>query len=72
MNGSALDEVKVKTLKSIVVTTGLIASLLVILSGCGRKADLDPPDMPIEQQNQRTSNPKNTVEDRPFVLDRLL
>lgn len=65
----------VKTLSRWTMAAGLLATALV-LSGCGRKADLDPPGMPAEQQNKLATPgekpEKQSVPDKPFVLDPLL
>ena len=64
----------VKTLSRWTMAAGLLATALV-LSGCGRKADLDPPNMPAEQQNKLVPGEKPEkpcVPDKPFVLDPLL
>ncbi|MBP1852168.1 LPS translocon maturation chaperone LptM [Rhizobium halophytocola] len=42
-----------------------------LVAGCGRKGDLDPPNMPTDQQN-KLSTKEQKVPDRPFVLDPLL
>ena len=50
-----------------------IAGIVVV--GCGRKGDLDRPSTPVEQQNIRKSDSekkRETVQDRPFLLDPLL
>lgn len=45
----------------------------LVLTGCGRKGELDRPSTPVEQQNQRKANSKpQPVADKPFVLDPLL
>ena len=47
----------------------------LVLSGCGRKGDLDRPSTPVEQQNLRkTGEVRQTqpVADKPFLLDPLL
>lgn len=47
----------------------------VVLTGCGRKGNLDKPSTPIEQQNLRKTGKeqaKEPVADKPFVLDPLL
>ncbi|MBW8282360.1 MAG: lipoprotein [Rhizobium sp.] len=65
----------VKTLSRWTMAAGLLATALV-LSGCGRKADLDPPSMPAEQQNKLATPgekpEKPSVPDKPFILDPLL
>jgi len=61
-----------RTLKHMLVVTGLLAGALTLLSGCGRKADLDPPNMPAEQQNKLSTQTKQTAPDKPFLLDPLL
>lgn len=65
----------VKTLRHGMMATGLLLVTAVSLSGCGRKADLDPPSMPAAQQNKLEPGEKPTqqpVPDKPFVLDPLL
>lgn len=59
--------------------TGLALFLAValVLSGCGRKGDLDRPGTPVEQQNiRKTGKPgerkAEPVAERPFLLDPLL
>ena len=56
-----------------IVVTLAIAGVMV--SGCGRKGDLDRPSTPVEQQNiRKTGNepkPQPTA-DQPFFLDPLL
>lgn len=68
----AFDEVVVNRMRSIVFAAGMAAAMVVLLSGCGRKADLDPPSMPVDQQNKRDAKTQDAVTDRPFVLDPLL
>ena len=65
----------VKTLRRGTVAVGLMLVTAISLSGCGRKADLDPPGMPAEQQNRLVPGEKPakpTVPDKPFILDPLL
>ncbi len=65
----------VKTLRRGTVAAGLMLVTALVLSGCGRKADLDPPSMPAAQQNKLAPGAKQaqpTVPDKPFVLDPLL
>ena len=47
----------------------------VVLSGCGRKGDLDRPSTPVEQQNIRKTGDSRQAApaaERPFLLDPLL
>ena len=57
------------TLRSLLMPLLLLAGLGLILSGCGRKGDLDVPGAPPQAKNDKA---KPKVEDRPFVLDPLL
>jgi len=53
----------------------LLAISGVVLTGCGRKGDLDRPGAttPINTKAPAaTAEPERTVEDRPFLLDPLL
>jgi len=52
----------------------IAAVTALVLSGCGRKGDLDKPSTPIEQQNIRkdVNAPKEKAQEKPFVLDSLL
>jgi predicted small lipoprotein YifL len=59
--------------------TGLALFLAVslVLSGCGRKGDLDRPSTPVEQQNIRKNvkpgeRKAEPVAEKPFILDPLL
>ncbi|MGE7369700.1 LPS translocon maturation chaperone LptM [Neorhizobium sp. NPDC001467] len=46
----------------------------LVLTGCGRKGNLDKPSTPIEQQNIRKDSkaPKEKTPEKPFILDSLL
>lgn len=57
------------TFRSLLLPLALLASLGLMLSGCGRKGDLDVPGAPPSAKNDKTA-PK--VEDRPFLLDPIL
>jgi len=57
--------------RSLIVPLAALALVSLVLSGCGRKGDLDVPGTPVADQNN--ANKKAApVEDRPFVLDPLL
>ena len=66
-----------KSLVSIARITFALTLAGAVVTGCGRKGDLDRPSTPVEQQNirkagkpgERTPEP---VAERPFVLDPLL
>jgi predicted small lipoprotein YifL len=62
------------TLRHIARTTIVLCLAGIVVTGCGRKGDLDRPSTPIEQQNQRKSakTQPEPVADRPFLLDPLL
>ncbi|WP_244625135.1 LPS translocon maturation chaperone LptM [Rhizobium daejeonense] len=66
----------VKTFRRSIVAAGLVVAAALVLSGCGRKSDLDPPSMPADQQNVRTTGGKPQSAppkpDDPFILDPLL
>mgnify|MGYP002776798315 CR=1 FL=1 len=63
-----MDWVMFKTLKSPTIALSL---LMVGMTGCGRKGDLDLPSTPVDQQNKRDSKVA-PVADKPFLLDPLL
>ncbi|MGF9565649.1 lipoprotein [Neorhizobium sp. JUb45] len=46
----------------------------LVLTGCGRKGDLDKPSTPIDMQNKRkdAKAPKEQAPEKPFILDKLL
>ncbi|MGW9231490.1 LPS translocon maturation chaperone LptM [Pseudorhizobium sp. NPDC055634] len=47
----------------------------IVLSGCGRKGDLDRPSTPVEQQNLRKTGDNRKpepVSEKRFLLDPLL
>lgn len=60
-----------KSLERLLVVTILIA-VPAVLAGCGRKGDLDPPSMPVEQQNKLSTPTPQAAPDKPFILDPLL
>jgi predicted small lipoprotein YifL len=62
----------VKTLQRMFVVTVSLVIGAALLSGCGRKGDLDPPSTPVEKQNKLSTSNEQSVPDRPFVLDPLL
>ncbi len=52
------------------LTLVLATLLLIPLSACGRKAPLDAPSaVPVKEGEKQ---PEPPVEDKPFVLDRLI
>ncbi|MBR0554253.1 lipoprotein [Ciceribacter sp. L1K23] len=61
-----------QTFRRMFVVTLVLAAAPMVLAGCGRKGDLDPPSMPVEQQNKLSTPNKQPVPDDPFVLDPLL
>lgn len=64
-----------KTLRSFIVPLGMTIAVSVVLSGCGRKGDIDPPSTPMEQRNKRAADGKEkkaVTPERPFILDKLL
>lgn len=56
--------------RTLFLPLALIAGLGLVLTGCGRKGDLDVPGAPAVKQTDQKAKPK--VEDRPFFLDPLL
>ncbi|MGV1754297.1 LPS translocon maturation chaperone LptM [Agrobacterium sp. CG674] len=62
-----------KTLRSFIVPVGMTLAVGLVLSGCGRKGDIDPPSTPREQRNIRSTDDKvQPTPERPFILDKLL
>ena len=57
--------------RSLFLPLAAIALATFLLSGCGRKGDLDVPGTPVADQNS-TKQKKEPVEDRKFFLDPLL
>ena len=57
-----------KTFARMLVVTIAVGA---VLAGCGRKGDLDPPSMPLDQQNKLNAKPPKAPE-KPFLLDPLL
>jgi predicted small lipoprotein YifL len=63
----------VKTLRNLIVPLGMTIAVSLVVSGCGRKGDIDPPSMPAEQKNKRSPEQKaKAAPERPFLLDPLL
>lgn len=48
------------------------AAVSILLAGCGRKGDLDPPGTPAAAVNQKGNDSDKTVPERRFFLDPLL
>ena len=48
----------------------LILAIALSLGSCGRKGDLEPPEGAVLKNRDVSKKPE--VEDRPFVLDKLL
>lgn len=61
-----------KTFRRMFVVTLVLAAAPALLAGCGRKGDLDPPNLPVEKQNKLSTPSEQPVRDDPFVLDPLL
>jgi predicted small lipoprotein YifL len=58
------------TLRSLFLSLAMLAGLSLVLSGCGRKGDLDVPgQQPIKQSNPKA---KPKVPERHFFLDPIL
>ncbi|QLF68577.1 lipoprotein [Peteryoungia desertarenae] len=60
-----------KTFRSAVMAVSLLTAATVVLTGCGRKGELDRPSTPVAEQNKRDSTVQPTPS-RPFLLDPLL
>lgn len=59
--------------RMIAITASAVAICGLVLTGCGRKGDIDPPSTPPEKMNRRTTDPTvPATPERPFVLDPLL
>lgn len=61
-----------RPLRTVTLSLGLLVAASLVLSGCGRKGDLDMPSTPVDKLNKRSYKPDPKVPDRPFVLDTLL
>jgi len=57
------------SLRTFLAPAIFLACAGLVLSGCGRKGDLDVPGAPPSAKNDKT---KPKVEDRPFILDPIL
>jgi predicted small lipoprotein YifL len=57
-------------LRSLFLSLAMLAGLGLVLSGCGRKGDLDVPGAPPMKQSDPKAKPK--VPERPFFLDPIL
>jgi predicted small lipoprotein YifL len=58
------------TLRSLFLSLAMLAGLSLVLSGCGRKGDLDVPGQPPMKQSNSKTKPK--VPERHFFLDPIL
>ena len=58
------------TLRSLFLSLAMLAGLSLVLSGCGRKGDLDVPGQPPMKQSNSKAKPK--VPERHFFLDPIL
>jgi predicted small lipoprotein YifL len=67
-------------IRSLLLPVALLSSLGLVLTGCGRKGDLDVPGAPptartdtgFNSNTSTTPKPKPKVEERPFILDAIL
>ena len=66
------DPMSSRPLRPLILSLGLFAAVSLVLSGCGRKGDLDVPSTPVEKLNKRGVDSNPPVKDRPFILDPLL
>jgi predicted small lipoprotein YifL len=56
--------------RTLPITLATILATSLTLSACGRKAPLDPPSaVPVEKGKEQPAPP---VEDKPFILDKLI
>ncbi len=58
-----------------IISRALVAGMIVLavgLSGCGRKANLDPPPTPAVTTQGGPAQPAPAKPDKPFFLDWLL
>lgn len=58
------------TFRSLFLPLALLAGISLVLSGCGRKGDLDVPGAPPMKQSDPKA--KEKVPERPFFLDPIL
>ena len=58
-------------IRSLKLPLAAVILAALVLSGCGRKGDLDAPGTPVAEQNSNAQK-KEVVEDRDFFLDPLL
>ena len=59
------------TLKRTLVVTALLAGVVAVLSGCGRKGPLERPTVTVEPTAGDEASPA-PVKERRFILDGLL
>jgi predicted small lipoprotein YifL len=60
-------------LRSLFLSLAVLAGLGLVLSGCGRKGDLDVPgEPPMKQNDPNAKDKKDKVPERPFFLDPIL
>lgn len=60
-------------LRSLFLSLAVLAGLGLVLSGCGRKGDLDVPGAPpVKQNDPNAKAKKDKVPERPFFLDPIL
>ena len=52
--------------------TGLMLAALLALAACGRAGPLEPPPASVSAAGHEPGQVEPEVEDRPFILDRLL
>ena len=59
------------TFRTLIRLTAVLSIAGLVVTGCGRRGDLDAPNTPVDQQNVRNSKVA-PVADKPFLLDPLL
>jgi predicted small lipoprotein YifL len=60
------------TVTSVTRAVALIALIAMLVSGCGRKSDLDVPSARPAAENPDKPDSEEDKEDRPFFLDALI
>ncbi|BCH58046.1 LPS translocon maturation chaperone LptM [Agrobacterium vitis] len=58
--------------RRLMISAALLGAASIVVTGCGRKGDLDKPSTPVAQQNKADAPTQTKAPEKKFFLDPLL